>query len=344
MRVSNPLSLDVSEYEELWLGIPRMKSSKTKKVRWVIDSFLPRKGLQLVYGAPGTRKTTFLLSAGWAVSQGLEFLGKPTLQRPVLYVDYENPADVMRSYCSDLGIALPSSLLSVWNRADAPSPLPGDSRLLDFVKRSREVTGCGPWIIFDSWTSLLKEGESGDKIGEATHIFRSLRRLCDDGATCTIVDHTGKRKSKLPIGTSAKLSQSDTYHYFQKVKDQLLPPDKTSARSVIRVESTLKRYAPKATGNFRFEVRAKLDETGNWHCTPPGVSKDIDALKNYAVKLKMRELIRENPNLGTETLCELADDIGLLSRDKSRDLLKEGTGELWKAVERGRRKVTYRPV
>jgi hypothetical protein len=70
-----------------------------------------------VYGPAGSRKTTAMLRAAWAVSQGIPFLGKKTRKRFVLYLDYENPAGVLKSYCKDLRIDTSSSTLGIWDHS-----------------------------------------------------------------------------------------------------------------------------------------------------------------------------------------------------------------------------------
>jgi RecA-family ATPase len=327
---------------DVWKGIPKLDLSRIKSSKWVIDFFLARASVQLIYGSFGTRKTTAMLSAAWAVSQGQRYLGRKTSQRCVLYLDYENPPDVVKSYCRDLGIDPSSPTFTIWDRKAAPVPLPDNARLMRFAKRCKKLTGQSPWIIFDSWTSLLKAGDSGDKIGEATHIFRAIRRLCDMGATCTIIDHTGKGGRKQPIGTSAKMTQMDTSHYFeaQKEKRTLLNP--TSSRAVVRVKSFLKRYAPEHVGNFSFEVLSSVDKNGSWHLRNLQATKDKGVLKLEAEIEAMKKLIRRNPTASKEELSNLAQAKKIASRDRARQLLQDGFGKTWECIHRERRKLTFR--
>jgi hypothetical protein len=328
--------------DDVWKDIPKLDLSRIKSSKWVIDFFLARASVQLIYGSFGTRKTTAMLSAAWAVSQGRPYLGRKTSQRRVLYLDYENPPDVVKSYCRDLGIDPSSPTFTIWNRMATPAPLPDDARLEKFVKHCKKVTGRAPWIIFDSWTSLLKAGDSGDKIGEATHIFRAIRRLCDMGATCTIIDHTGKSKRDEPIGTSAKMTQMDTSHYFRAQRERSTLFNPTSSRAVVRVKSFLKRYAPEHVGNFSFEVLSGVDNQGNWHLRSLRATKEKAVLKMEAEIEAMKKLIRRNPTASKEKLSRLAQAKKIASRDRARQLLQDGIGKTWKCIHRERRKLTFR--
>jgi RecA-family ATPase len=327
---------------DVWKNVPRLDITKIKNSRWVIDFFLAQASTQLVYGAAGTWKTTTMLSAGWAVSRGTPFLGRKTRQRCVLYLDFENPPDVIKRMCQDLKIDPADPAFSIWNRAGKPTPLPADKCVEEFVHHCKKVTGHSPWIIFDSWTSLLKAGDSGNQLGEATHIFRAIRHLCDIGATCTIIDHTGKSKRKDPIGTSAKMTQMDSSHFFEEQRAESTMLDSKSERTVVRVQSFLKRYAPKHVGTFSFAVESEEDEQRNWHVRTFEATKDRSLLKLEAEIEGMKLLIRSNPTLGKESLCNLADDKKIVSRDRARQLLQHGTGKHWESISRGRRKLTYR--
>jgi AAA domain len=332
----------MTKQHDAWMNIPRLDLSKIKRSSWVIDFFLAKGSIQLVYGSFGTRKTTAMLLAAWAVSQGKDFLGMKTKRRCVLYLDYENPPDVLKAYCKDLGIDPSDERFAIWNRAATPIPLPSDdqdNQLEDFVKHCKKVSGHYPWIIFDSWTSLLRAGDSGNDLGDATPIFRGIRRLCDIGCTCTIIDHTGKHGDD-PIGTSAKSTQMDTSHYFKAQHGKRLLGSDFST-TVVRVESFLKRYAPKRVGTFSFEVQSGVDRKGQWHLRSLLATKDAAVLKQEKEIDGIKKLIVRNPSLGQEDLAKLAADNDVVSRDRARQWLQDGNGKYWKAVAKRHGKMTF---
>jgi hypothetical protein len=311
---------------DIWHEVPCLDLTKIKRSAWVIEFFLARASIQLIFGEFGTRKTTAMLKAAWAVARGEQFLGMKTRQRPVLYIDYENPPDVVKSYCKDLGIDPSKEQLKIWDRSKKPAPRPDDKDgfLLDFVKRCKKATGHAPWIIFDSWTSLLRAGESGNDVNHATHIFRAIRGLCDEGATCTIIDHTGKNRKREPIGTSAKMTQMDTSHRFQVEKSDTAILGANSERKVVRVESFLKRYAPKHVGTFSFEVRSRIDSKGDWHLRSLEAVKDRTVIEQEKQVKKLYKLIEANPALGKDAIANLADKEGIAVRDRARALIRDG--------------------
>jgi RecA-family ATPase len=322
-------------------NIPRLDLSKVKDSHPLIDNFVVEGCTQVGYGKFGTRKTTIHLLAAWAVSQGIPFLGKKTRQRMVLYLDYENPAGVLKQYCKDLGINPDDPRFTVWDRTKEYPPLPGDEMLDRFIRRCKKATGDSPWIIFDSWTSLLRTGHSGNDIGEATPIFQAIRKYCDQGATCTIIDHTGK-KGNDPIGTSAKMTQMDTAHFFSVQEDEI-SLDGRSSRAVIRIENFLKRFAPKDVGTFSIEIKAAMNEKDEWHTRSVEPTKDKAVIKQEKEIEGMKQLIRDNPSLGQEDLAKLAAQEKIVSgRDRTRRLLQDGLGKHWKSLPRSHGKMTFR--
>lgn len=329
------------DFQRVLKGIPRLDLSKIKDSHPLIDDFVVEGCTQVGYGKFGTRKTTIHLLAAWAVSQGIPFLRKKTRQRMVLYLDYENPAGVLKTYCKDLGINPDDPRFTIWDRTKAYPPQPGDKRLDDFIRRCKKATGHYPWIIFDSWTSLLRAGESGDKIGEATHIFRDIRKYCDKGATCTIIDHTGKKGGKEPIGTSAKMTQMDTAHLFSVQTDEI-SLNRRSSRAVIRIENFLKRFAPKDVGTFSVEIKAAMDDRSEWHTLGVKLTKDKAVIKQEKEIECLRRLIRKHTSSGKDKLAELAATKYKIGRDRARQLLQDGIGKHWEFSQRGHGKKIFR--
>jgi hypothetical protein len=323
----------------LWKEIPRLDLTKIEDSSWVIRDFLADSSTQVIFGEFGTGKTTAMLWAAWCVSQGIPFLGMPTQQRTVLYLDYENPPHVVKRYCEGLGIDPQSPSFGIWDRKGR-IPVPGSKRLQRFAQRCLRDTGSGPWIVFDSWTSLLRGDHSGNQVGETAPIFRKIRHLCDNGVTCSIIDHsTGNPRKglsgnvKMPAGSIAKMTQMDTSHTFVKEEEE---PDyfgSGKGNMVINVESFLKRYAPKDEGSFSLELKGSKDEKGNWNWHSVELAKGKDEAERESVIEAMKKLIRHHPTFGKEELASLAAKREIVkSRDAARDLLEQGIAAgAWKS-------------
>jgi hypothetical protein len=320
-----------------WATIPRFSPLAFKGSKWLIDSFLAERTIQLIFGERGAFKSTLLAFAGKAVAAGEEFLGMKTRQRRVLYLDYENPANVIKARNDDLQLGLPQNPnFAIWDRFGKHSlPKPGDSSLETFVKNCVEETSYGPWIILDSWSSLLKSGEGGEITAQTAPIYIHLRRLADLGATLTMVDHTLKYDRRTVYGSQDKEAKVDSIHYLLLYENELRPQN-----SIVRVESWLKRQAPKGEGAFSFEVQSEQDKKGEWHIMGLVPAEDPELKKERHNIELLQELIRNNPHASQSELTDLASS-RRLARDRAAELLRSGTGKYWDRTKSRHNKLVY---
>jgi hypothetical protein len=320
-----------------WNALPRFDPALVKKTRWLINFFLAEGSIQLVFGERGSFKSTFFLAAAKAIANAEEFLGMKTRQRRVLYLDFENPADVIKARNDDLGIGLPGNEnLVVWDRFGSQStPRPGDQLLEAIVKSCIAETGRAPWIVFDSWASLLKPGEGGEFTGQIAPIYLHFRKLADLGAAITVIDHTKKDDPETLYGGQDKEAKADSIHKLLALPNKIRPKN-----PIIRVESWLKRYAPDGEGSFCFEVQNEQDSNGNWHIVGLAPAQDpIEGEKSRRVEI-LCDLIKQNPNAGQEELAELAAD-QKIPRDQAIKLLKNGEGQYWQVRRIAHNKLLY---
>ena len=330
-------------------GIPRFDPANVKTNTMLIEDFIIEGSTHVSYGSFGTRKTSIHLLAGWCISQGIEFMGRKSKRRMVLYLDYENPQGVLRAYCEDLKLDPTDPWFTLWDRRDTPPPQPSESEddpIEKYIRRCKKVTGHGPHIVFDSFTSLLRAGESGNDLNHAAPIYRNVRRYCDMGATCVIIDHTGKKKGKEAIGSSAKMTQMDAAHYFS-AQSHALGLNARSSHTIIRVEGFLKRYAPKDVGTFSIEVKAALNDKGVWHTTSVAPTKDIAELKLEQQIETLKGLIRKHGSRGQEEVVAKAMELPKgqkIPRADARRLLQEGIGTYWETRRAGTKRLIFRVI
>jgi hypothetical protein len=317
------------ESEHIWENLPRFDPRRVSKTKWLIKSFLAERSIQLVFGERGSFKSTCMLAAAYAVSRGQSFLGMKVRRRRVLYIDYENPAHVLGARSDDLNLNLSDTRdLIVWDRfGTQPIPRPDDPILEAIVRECVLETGRGPWIIFDSWASLLKPGEGGEFTGQIAPIYAHLRKFTDLGATVSVLDHSRKHDKVTLYGRQDKEAKADSIHNFS-----LFPNRVRSNNPIIRVDSWLKRFAPHGVGSFAFEVQGQQDSKEDWHIAGLVFAPDPEQVRSHEEIELLIGLIGQSSNSGQERLARLAAKKGL-PRDKAISLLKEGTGKYWR-VER----------
>jgi hypothetical protein len=282
--------------QSIWDGLPRFDPSRVKKTKWLIDSFLAETSIQLIFGEAKTFKTTLCLFCAKAVACGESILGKKTRRRRVIYIDFENPASVIRDRCIDLGLNLPNNPnLVIWDRVLGEPPLPGNPKLEQLVRQCVAETGFGPWIIFDSWSSMLRPGDGGETTGQIAPVFARIRKLVDLGATVTVLDHAKKYDGGILYGGADKVAKSDTIHNIRIFESQI-----DQQNPIVTVDSRLKRYSPEGEGAFAFEVKSSRDSKGKWHISDLQLTADpVEAAAQRSRGL-LCDLIRQNPESGQE--------------------------------------------
>jgi RecA-family ATPase len=92
-----------------WDNVPRFDPNAVQNTKWLVEILFAEGTLSLIYGPRGVFKSTFVLAAGGAVANEEEFLGMKTRKRKVLYLDYENPPDVIKNRVMDLRLGLPEN-------------------------------------------------------------------------------------------------------------------------------------------------------------------------------------------------------------------------------------------
>jgi hypothetical protein len=321
-----------------WDTVPRFDPDQRGKTKWLIENFLAEASVQLLFGEAGSYKSTLCLFAAIAVMQGSEFLGMKVRQRRVLLLDFENPAPVIRDRCRNLGLDLNNARdLVIWDRfADGFVPHPDNPILEELVKECLAKTGQAPWIIFDSWSSLLAEGKGGETLGDVAPIYASFRRLSDLGATCTILDHTKKYENTL-YGAADKTAKADSRHGLTVFDNPLRRHNK-----IVRVDTWLKRFALKGDGSFAFEVVSTQDKNGIWHVTGLRTAEDPVKLAAEARYGILRGLIRRYPNASQSQLAKLAAETDHFGRDEAIKELQAGEGTHWNARVGAHGKKVYR--
>lgn len=167
-------------------NIPFVSELSSEPQKWVIYQLLPHGCYLLITGKFGGTKSLTALNLAKGIEAGGIILGrKVTGKTPVLYVDRENPRDVIGVRRAKLGI--PDNQIRYWGDwiDGMETPNLDDPRLAEFAVREKGV------IIFDSLTDWL-EGESENDPSKMTEVSRKFRRLARLGAGVIVLHHDNK--------------------------------------------------------------------------------------------------------------------------------------------------------
>ena len=253
-----------------------------------------------------------------------------TKKRRVLYLDNENPPDVLRERNEAMELELEANKrMRIWSMyGGVPLPKLGSPELRGIVKASVEENR-KPLIVFDHWASFLRPGDGGETTGQTSALLQEMKFLCGLGATIVVLAHTLKYDKTTWYGGADIRAKADAMHTFIREKDPVHPD-----RTIIRIECFLKRHGGERT--FAIQPIIRDGRVVGFHT--------VEDPKKHERKMnieKLRDLIKKSPEASQRTLANLATAIGF-GRDEAESLLKQGIGKFWK-VRKGRKgKMIYR--
>jgi predicted nucleic acid-binding Zn ribbon protein len=153
---------------------------------WLIADVIPEGLPALLYGNGGSAKSYLAMLAGLAVAAGVPWLGKPTVQRPTLFADFEldETEQHRRARRLAIGLGLPDvpEAFEYVQLADL-SPRDAEAVLVDWV-----ATNPNGLVIVDSvGAAAITDLEKAQAV---VQVFRNLRSLNPGGLL--LIDHQAK--------------------------------------------------------------------------------------------------------------------------------------------------------
>jgi hypothetical protein len=141
----------------------------------------------MISGESGDGKSMLGLALAGAVAQGLPFLGRTTIARPVLYLDREMPLYVVKDRMATLAIPRLFPRLRIWGGWEpAEPPGPESPLLLAYARRDH------PLIVFDPLVRNLNGADENDA-AQIRQRMTCYRKLTEAGASVLISHHRSEK-------------------------------------------------------------------------------------------------------------------------------------------------------
>lgn len=276
--------------------LPDLEQVSGADIDWVVADIFAQGALHMLTSEPGAGKSTLMAAAGYAVSLGLEFMGRATSQRPVLLLDAENPLPAIRERFKRLGIKTQQDfrVWGQWVGEDPPSA--GGAIVLTWVARCNPK----PVIIIDS-VIAFHPGTENDS-NETRRYMAQYRGLTAMGATVVLLHHTGKSE------TSKEYRGSSDYKASIDIGYKLTNLGDGSRLSMLELRPFKQRFSVEP-------VLRILYHNGIFSLDHAEVRK--------SVKEELCDLLKANPGI-TKSQFELLAAERNLGRNCARDFLGKG--------------------
>lgn len=185
---------------ELLLSLSQLRD-RHDALTWTVKGIMPAESLGVIFGGSGTFKSFIALDMALHVAHGLPWLGRKTVQGPVLYLAAEGGAGLWRR-------------IDAWHRArhlrwqDAPMyviPVPVDlMRDAVLVTDAALSVGVTPSLAVIDTLSQTFSGEENSANEVAAYLAEiGLMLRATWQAAIAVVHHSGHQSTERPRGSSA---------------------------------------------------------------------------------------------------------------------------------------------
>jgi hypothetical protein len=215
--------------------------SRESHTTYLVENFIAEQSITMISGESGDGKSMLGLALAGAVAQGLPFLGRTTIARPVLYLDREMPLYVVKDRMATLAIPRLFPRLRIWGGWEpAEPPGPESPMLLAYARREH------PLIVFDPLVRNLNGADENDA-GQIRRRMTCYRKLTEAGATIVLnhhrsekseADYRGSSDFRAAVDSAWRLSRDDGSSAGDALGKMVLTPYKLRAEPLkpIRVE------------------------------------------------------------------------------------------------------------
>jgi hypothetical protein len=256
-------------------------------MNYLVEDLLIENAVTMWSGESGDGKSTLALALAAAVATGQPFLGRRTVQRPVLYMDRENPVATIKERLRRLGIPDISDRLKIWGGwwQDHYPPGPDAAPILAYAHRAK------PLILWDSLIAFANCDENSSS--EMRSHMSQYRRLTAEGATVGIIHHRSEKGE-----AKAKYRGSSDIRAAVDAAWEIARDDGTSAAEALgRMRLTPYKTRNQPGKAIRIEYR-------------DGVFVPLDGPSRPPVDIVV-DLVRTHPGANQKEMKKLGPPMGL---------------------------------
>lgn len=231
-KQNDPCKMPLTKLSDLFKEPP-------ENINWLLQGILPTGGFSVLASKPKTGKSTITRNLALSVATGMDFLGLPVKQGPVIYLSLEEKRSEVKKHFQDMG-ATGEEPIFIFSGS-----VPADA--IEQIKKATEELNPA-LIIIDPLFRLAKVRDGNDYVQVTAALEPLLMLARDSGAHVLCVHHTGKgdrQGGDSILGSTAIFSTVDTLLIMKRLEHY-------------RTLLTIQRYGSdleETTLNFNKETR-----------------------------------------------------------------------------------------
>ena len=202
-------SLETPSHQFNLLSAHDLISQPQEETQWVVEGILPQAGLSLLTSKPKVGKSTMALYLAVSVSRGENFLGRPTIQAPTIYLALEEKAAEIQKRLAVLGVKDEPLYLHI-----GLAPRDG----IDQIDNLIAETGTG-LLIVDTLQKLARVRDMNDYALVTNTLEPFLGVARERNCHILLTHHAGKadrRDGDEVLGSTALVAAVDTVILLKK--------------------------------------------------------------------------------------------------------------------------------
>jgi hypothetical protein len=296
-----------------FVDIPDVLAMEVPALESIVPALgIARNTIVLWTGADGDGKTFLVQSMAVATARGSEFLGMPCVKTPVLYLDLENPAFLVKDRIVPMTNGEPIPELRIWGIwNEHQPPMAGNDLLLTIAKETRPLIIVDPFRYFHA----AEENDSTAMSG----VMKYLRACASHGAAVVLLHPPAKAEGSTGRGSSAIRGACDLAFIHSL--------DRETGLITLKVDKN--RHGESRT----LTIRANFED-GQFEVTDsPYITRRKDELA------KIERIIQAEPGISQNGIAKASG----IHRTRVPRLLDEGRGTLWHSLPGPNRAKLYHP-
>jgi hypothetical protein len=296
-----------------FVDIPDVLAMEVPALESIVPALgIARNTIVLWTGADGDGKTFLVQSMAVATARGSEFLGMPCVKTPVLYLDLENPAFLVKDRIVPMTNGEPIPELRIWGIwNEHQPPMAGNDLLLTIAKETRPLIIVDPFRYFHA----AEENDSTAMSG----VMKYLRACASHGAAVVLLHHPAKAEGSTGRGSSAIRGACDLAFIHTLDRDT----------GLITLKVDKNRHGESRT----LTIRANFED-GQFEVTDsPYITRRKDELA------RIEKVIEADPGITQNGIVKASG----IHRTRLPRLLEEGRGSLWHSLPGPNRAKFYYP-
>ena len=239
------------------------------KTEYLAPGLIPAQAITVNHCLGGGGKTWLALQGAKAISTGSDFFSIPTMKRPVVYIDFENPLPMLIDRIRQLHV----DDVMFWHQGFENKPPKLDSKNYALYK----TLPPGSLIIFDTLRSA-QDGDENDSGGMALVMGR-LKEIRDAGFTIYVLHHTPRANERASKGSTVITDLADNvlalYRVRQNTYERIEDDNEPGPGDLLRLGTGQKtRYEP-------FQIFLRRSETGAFELAADPDREFLDAIAEY---------------------------------------------------------------